>query len=145
MLKQDYYIDVIGRQEYPERPGDIEEIKLSTTGTYEQKDGYELVTYQEYDEEDPKIVHLTELKIEPDRVTVTKLGSDTKLLLISGKKVQCVYDTGFGNTTLGVYTDGIFNQLSGVSGTLKIVYTLDMNASLISFNELEIRMRPNNS
>lgn len=143
MLKQDYYIDVIGRQEYPDHPGDIEEIKLSTVGTYERTDDCELIVYREHDEDDPKVIHVTELKIEPGSVTVCKRGSDTKLLLVNGRKVQCVYDTGFGNTTLGVYTEVIQNDLDEQGGTLKIVYTLDINASLISYNELEIRLRPN--
>ena len=63
MLKDDYTIDIIGRQEYA--PQDTGEITLSTTGTYTQRGGARFIAYKEYDQEDPKLARTSVLKVEP--------------------------------------------------------------------------------
>ena len=56
MLKDDYDINIIGRQAYEEETG---EITLNTTGSYTQRGGTRFIAYKEYDTDDPKVSYTT--------------------------------------------------------------------------------------
>ncbi len=62
MLKDDYDINIIGRQAYEEETG---EITLNTTGSYTQRGGTRFIAYKEYDTDDPKVSYTSVLKVEP--------------------------------------------------------------------------------
>lgn len=139
MIKDDYNINIIGRQTYD---GEVDEIALSTTGTYAQRGGARFISYKEYDEEDPKISRTAVLKVEPEKVTLMRIGSDTRLILEKDRRHLCLYDTGFGALTVGVFTSELKNALHSKGGRLEIEYTLDINSSASSRNELSVEVTP---
>ncbi len=59
------------------------------------------------------------------------------LVLETGKKHYCQYDTPFGTFQLGVSTQVIKNTLNS-NGRLYMKYSLDVNASYLSDNEIII-------
>lgn len=143
MLKEDYKIDITGRQFYEEsadtEPG---EITLRTTGTYTERGGARFIAYKEYDEDDPKISYTSVLKIEPGRVTMMRAGSATRLILEQGRRHLCLYDTGYGTLSVGVFTSELRSSLGKRGGKLDVKYTLDIDSNLSSRNEIQIKVEP---
>lgn len=143
MLKEDYKIDITGRQFYEEDTG-IEpgEITLRTTGTYTERGGAGFIAYKEYDEDDPKVSYTSVLKIEPGRITMMRAGTATRLILEQGRRHLCLYDTGCGTLSVGVFTSELHSSLDKQGGKLHIKYTLDIDSNLSSRNELQIKIEP---
>ncbi|WP_322179743.1 DUF1934 domain-containing protein [Neglectibacter caecimuris] len=143
MLKEDYKIDITGRQFYEESadtgPG---EITLRTTGTYTERGGARFIAYKEYDEDDPKVSYTSVLKIEPGRVTMMRAGSATRLILEQGRRHLCLYDTGYGTLSVGVFTSELRSSLGKRGGKLNVKYTLDIDSNLSSRNEIQIKVEP---
>lgn len=142
MLKDDYHIDIIGRQVYDADDLEPGEVSLRTTGTYTERGGARFIAYKEYDEENPRVAHTAVLKVEPGKVTMMRAGSATRLILEKGRRHLCVYDTGYGTLSVGVFTSELRSSLSHSGGKLNIRYTLDIDSNLSSCNELEVRVRP---
>lgn len=140
MLKDDYNISITGRQLYDEE--DRGEVTLRTTGTYTQREGAQFIAYKEYDEDDPRLVHTAVLKIEPGKVTMIRQGSSTRLILEEGRRHLCLYDTGFGPLTVGVFTSRLDVSLGREGGKMDISYTLDIDSNLSSQNELTVKVEP---
>lgn len=140
MLKDDYNISITGRQLYDAE--DRGEVTLSTTGTYTQRGGKQFIAYKEYDEDDPRQAHTAVLKVEPGKVTMIRQGSSTRLILEEGKRHLCLYDTGFGSLTVGVFTSKLNVALGHEGGSMDIRYTLDIDSNLSSQNELTVKVTP---
>ena len=81
MLREDYDINIVGRQVYE---GETGEVTLNTTGTYTQRGGARFIAYKEYDQENPKVSTTSVLKIEPGKVTMMRSGTATRLILEEG-------------------------------------------------------------
>ena len=64
----------------------------------------------------------------------------SQLIIEKGQRHQCVYDTGYGTLTLGISGDQIISSLDDNGGHLQVRYTLDINASMASENELLIQV-----
>ena len=62
MLKDDYDINIIGRQDYADFEEASGEITLNTTGSYTYRGGARFIAYKEYDTEDPKVSYTSVLK-----------------------------------------------------------------------------------
>lgn len=139
MLKDDYDINIIGRQAYEEETG---EITLNTTGSYTQRGGTRFIAYKEYDTDDPKVSYTSVLKVEPGKVTMMRAGSTTRLILEEGRRHLCLYDTGYGPLTVGVFTSELHDALKQKGGSLRIKYTLDIDSNLSSKNEIHVKVRP---
>ncbi|MCI9257546.1 MAG: DUF1934 domain-containing protein [Acutalibacter sp.] len=138
-MREDYVINITGRQFYEEDSG---EVTLSTTGTYTVKDKASFIAYKEYDEDDPRVSHTAVLKVEPGKVTMMRGGSATRLILEEGRRHLCMYDTGFGPLTLGVFTSELSTELGRDGGYMVIKYTLDVDSNLSSQNELRVEVSP---
>lgn len=143
MLKEDYDINIIGRQFYQEDDG-IEpgRITLRTTGTYTERGGARFIAYKEYDEDNPKVTYTSVLKIEPGKLTMMRAGSATRLILEEGRRHLCLYDTGYGTLSVGVFTSQLESSLNKKGGRLNVKYTLDIDSNLSSSNEIEVEIRP---
>lgn len=138
-MTEDYTINIIGKQEYADDSG---EISMSTVGTYRQRDGVRFIAYKEYDDEDPRVSRTAVLKVEPGKVTMSRTGSSTRLILEEGRRHLCLYDTGFGSLTVGVFTSKLREALDHTGGSLEIAYTLDIDSNLSSSNELRVEVSP---
>ena len=142
MLKDDYDINIIGRQDYADFPEGSGEITLNTTGSYTRRGGARFIAYKEYDEETPKVSCTSVLKVEPGKVTMMRSGSATRLILEQGKRHLCLYDTGYGTMTVGVFTSSLSSSLGEQGGRIDIQYTLDIDSNLSSSNEITVEIKP---
>lgn len=142
MIDEDYLISIIGRQTVD---GETGEVKLNTVGSYRKQGNARLIAYKEYDEDDPKRSRTAILKIEDNsKVTMMKAGTPTRLILEKGKRHTCIYGTEFGALSIGVYTSELKSELSDAGGKLSVNYTLDIESSLSSSNEILVEVRPGN-
>ncbi len=117
-------------------------VELTTVGSLYRRNG---VYYLCYDESEATGFDgsKTTLKIEGDRrVTMRRSGENlySQLIIEKGQRHQCVYDTGYGTLTLGISGDQIISSLDDNGGHLQVRYTLDINASMASENELLIQV-----
>ncbi|MGI6254513.1 MAG: DUF1934 domain-containing protein [Acutalibacter sp.] len=141
MLKEDYDINIIGRQDYTGFD-EVGEISLNTTGSYTSKGGTRFIAYKEYDAENPKVSCTSVLKVEPDKVTMMRSGTATRLILEKGRRHLCLYDTGYGMLTVGVFTSQLDSSLGEKGGRVDIKYTLDIDSNLSSSNEITVEVKP---
>lgn len=139
-MREDYAITIKGRQVYGDE--DQGEICLSALGTYREKDGTRFILYKEYDDDNASVFRTALLKVEPGVVTMSRSGSSTRLILEKGRRHLCLYDTGFGSLTVGIYTSQLDVDLGDTGGTLEITYTLDVDSNLSSQNKLRIEVSP---
>ncbi len=88
---------------------------------------------------------VTTVKVNGNKeASVIRTGTSNSLLLLEkGKKSYCQYGTPFGMFQIGVYTHAIENTLSE-NGRLYLKYTLDINASKLSDNEITITIQNTN-
>lgn len=79
-----------------------------------------------------------------NEASITRTGTSNSILLLeTGKKSYCQYGTPFGMFQIGVYTHTIKNTLDK-DGRLYMKYTLDLNASKLSDNEITITIQNTN-
>jgi len=68
--------------------------------------------------------------------TISRTGFASSMLsLETGKKHFCEYETPFGSMQIGIYTHKVENNLKE-KGSLYLKYTLDLNSSYLSDNEI---------
>lgn len=143
MQNANFDISVVGRQS---AEGDTSEISLYTTGKYETEGTARLISYEEYENNDPTQKHTSILHVGENRVVLTRMDSDhpniTELILEMDKRHQCLYFTRYGAISMGVYTTVVDNKLNDKGGEIKLRYTLDIDSNYTSTNELDISIRP---
>lgn len=122
--------------------GESDEVIIDTTGNYAQKGDTKYITYKEYDEEIPTEIKTSIIKIEGEKVTLIRPGSSTRLILEKGKRHRCLYDTGYGPLTIGIFTTSLSTSLDNDGGNVNIKYTLDIDSTFSSTNELDVSVRP---
>ena len=122
---------------------DREETELITEGTLKHVDGgYEI----QYDESEATGFEgsTTVLScIGNTFASMQRYGSTSSNLVIEkDKKHHCHYGTPFGEFMVGVYTHKIDNKLTDSGGNVYFKYTLDVNSSYLSDNEVYISVSP---
>ena len=115
----DVWISITGIQRVD---GESNVAELSTGGTLErEQDGY-LLTYDESEATGMAGVR-TALHIRDDGVTMERTGAMNALLVLeTGKRHLCEYDTGYGKLMMGVYTQELSNHLAETGGELALRY-----------------------
>lgn len=137
--KNKYMISIIGEQIVD---GESDKVEVLTDGNYIMKKGHCYIGYKEYDENNPNGYFDNLIKVENDIVTITRKGSvKTQLMLEKGKRHQCIYQTGMGNLSIGVFTKTMNNLLDQNGGSLEVSYTLDFNADLVSENSFKLKIQ----
>ncbi len=144
MLKENCSINIIGRQDY-DGLDEPSEITLNTTGSYTARGGTRFIAYKEYDAENPKVSFTSVLKVEPDKVTMMRSGTATRLILEKGCRHRCMYDTGYCTLTVGIFTSQLDSSLEETGGRLDIKYTLDVDSNLTSSNEITVEVKPHST
>ena len=135
-MQENYMISIVGKQQVDGETGGI---RIDTLGSYVKKGDHWYIAYKEYDEDDPNRYQTSILKIESgEKVTLMRDNSATRLILEKGKRHLCQYDTGYGSLMVGVFTSSFESTLNEQGGSLRVRYTLDINSSLSSNNEISI-------
>lgn len=133
-----YRISIIGEQTLD---GETDKIEVLTGGDFIMKNDHCYIRYKEYDDENPSVVSENLIRAEENLVTIKRKGPmSSQLMLEKNRRHQCVYSTGMGDLTIGVFTKTIKNLLNEHGGTLEVKYTLDFNADLVSENRFFIRV-----
>ena len=71
--------------------------------------------------------------------SIDRIGkANTNLIVEKGTKHHCHYNTPYGDFTVGIYAHSIVNELTSDGGNLYLKYTVDINSSYISDNEIMI-------
>ena len=118
-----------------------ESSELMITGGLNFFDGGYKIRYKETDE-GYEGCFIT-LKCENGKkVTMTRLGSfSTQMIMELDKRHICCYSTPMGELSLGVYASKVESDVTPEGGTLKMVYSLDIEGSYMSENFLDITLK----
>ena len=77
-----------------------------------------------------------------ERVTLSRYGARRGQLIIEkGRRHLCNYDTGYGSMMIGIFSNEITSSLTDEGGEVYFQYSLDINSSLASENEVLINIR----
>ena len=144
---QNVIVRSAGRHRQP--GGDWEEIEITTTGTFYEKEASLYLLYEEVLGDDGKEESICKnrLKIRKDplEVTIVKSGAVASCLTFSehGRDVSD-YATPYGNLNLDIETKHIhFEQTDDMPVKLDIHYTMQMNYGYISESMITIEARAN--
>lgn len=121
-------------------PPDV--IEMVTAGNYCTRNGKRYIVYKESEATGLDGITTT-LKVEGgDTVTLIRSGaSQTRLLIAKGQRQLCHYGTEYGDLMVGISGCHINSKLDDVGGELSFDYTLDVNSSTVSHNEVYISVR----
>lgn len=118
---------------------DSSKTELITSGIIEKKDDEYII---EYDESEATGFEgsRTTVKVKGNQlVTIMRNGTtNSELTIEKGTKHHCHYGTPYGDFVVGIYAHSIINELKDFKGSLYTKYTIDINSSYISDNEILI-------
>lgn len=136
----DALISIKGTVLAEDAPPDV--IELITAGRYYSKDGKRFISYRESEATGLDGVTTT-LTVEGDEcVTLVRSGaSQSRLIIERGKRQLCHYGTDYGSLMVGISGCHIVSKLDDGGGELSFNYTLDVNSSTVSRNEVSISVR----
>ncbi|MBR6502900.1 MAG: DUF1934 domain-containing protein [Clostridia bacterium] len=114
-------------------------IELSTEGTLREFDGDYIITYSDDPTESGSDTK-TQLTIQKSGTVILDRRGDlnSRLVITEGERNQCLYAIPQGSMTLGIYGKQVTSNMTASGGTLKMVYSIDMNLQPLSDNEVEI-------
>ncbi len=117
--------------------------ELFTTGMMYQGKGSLYITYEETETTGFEGC-VTTLRLEPSgRMTMLRKGqASSHLVLQEGVRHVGSYSVYGGSMEIGVYTDRLDCRMDEHGGSIELAYTLDMNTTLMSENELCIEVQP---
>ena len=119
--------------------GDNAVIELATEGTLREFEGDYIITYSE-DPTESGSKTKTQLTIQKGGTVILDRRGDlnSRLIITEGERNSCLYAIPQGSMTLGIYGKLVRSNLTASGGTVKMVYSIDMNLSPLSDNEVEI-------
>ncbi len=121
-------------------PDNEEETELVTTGTCHQEDGVLTLSYEDTEATGFAGSTTTVRIVNDSLVTILRSGSaNSNLTLELGKKHFCLYNTPYGTMTIGVQAHKLCSEHSGDRGCIQMEYAVDINATFLSENALEMR------
>lgn len=139
-MEKNVLVSVIGVQSDPISK-EKDEIEVITKGKYYDKGSKRYITYKETELETTKSV-LSTVKIEKDRVTLSRLGNNsTNMLFEVGKKHVSHYNTMFGAFELGITTRKMDINMQDSQGEIRINYLLEVNNSPVGINDICIKVQ----
>lgn len=121
------------------------ETELVTRANLKKENGDVLISY-----EDTSATgfegSVTTIQVDKNKnASIIRSGTaNSALSLEMGKKHFCQYGTPYGNLQIGVFTHSIENSIEK-DGKLYLKYTLDINSSYLSDNEIILKIQNNNS
>ena len=119
-------------------------IQLTALGTYIKKNSKGYIIYEEFKEQSlHDNTDISIIKIEnPNLVTIDKIGMyKSRLILEKSKRHYCRYNTEYGNINVGIYTNYIKCNLNESTAEIFIKYTMDIQSSITSVNEIYINVK----
>lgn len=138
-MKKDVMITVDSRQEHPDKDADV--FNFITEGTYYKEEGNYYITYDE-----SNITGMdgttTTLKIEPDSVTLIRLGNVSSLMVFQqGRKHISEYNTEYGTFEVGVTAHKVCVNMDDLGGNINVEYIIEVNNQLTSYTTLNVKVQ----
>ena len=109
------------------------ETELITQGKFSKKNNSYHISYEDSE--------ATGFKGSVTEILVTENSTSSDLIIEPGKKHHCHYETPYGSMDIGIYTHSIKNNLMDDGGDLYLKYTIDINASYMSDNEIIMNIK----
>lgn len=115
---------------------DTSKTELLTKASFIRENGFDIISY-----EDTSATgfegSVTTIKVDGDKnASIVREGTANSVLSLEiGRKHYCQYGTPYGCLQIGVYTHTIKNTIAK-DGRLYLKYTLDLNSSFLSDNEI---------
>lgn len=138
-MKKDVFINITGVQIVDSQRDTTE---LYTEGSFYKKNNHYYIVYD--DSETTGFTNSrTTVKVEgSDRVTMMRSGEHRSHLVVEKDNRNVGhYDLGQGAMAIGISTKKIKSDLCDDGGELFFSYSLDINASLVSENEVYIKIK----
>lgn len=138
-MKKNVLISIRGVQKVED---DKDVVEVLTTGSFYRRGGSYYISYDETEATGFEGSH-TVLQVENgSRVTMRRSGSvRSQLIVEQGVRHQCSYDMSEGALTIGVCGGKVNSSLTDEGGDIRFNYSLDINTSLASENEIAIHVR----
>ncbi len=139
MIK-DVIIEITGIQGIDDQTDTIE---FTSEGRYGYKDNEYFITYDEGQMYDEKLEVKTRLLIKADNsVVLERKGAvNSKMLIESGKRNSCFYNTPIGDLVISIYGKKIEHNLDENGGKINLEYTIDSELKTVSRNRVNISIR----
>ena len=118
-----------------------ETIKFSTDGYYSYEDAVGCLTYEESDVTGMSGTR-TSVIVMPDCVVVDRDGSiSSRMIFREGEKSSFLYDTPYGQTTMGISTRKINHSFNEAGGHVDIDYIMDFDHKVATRNRFSINVK----
>lgn len=130
-MKKEVIVSFKSVNDYGDNNKDI--MEFETEGTFFCKDGKYYLKYNETNE--LETVSVT-LKLEENKATILRFGSqNTQMVIEKGKKQQSTYETNESTFSLAVIADKVeINK----EGKINLSYKIELDDSVLSKNEINI-------
>lgn len=121
---------------------DRTETELTTSGKFKCGNGRFMISYLDSEATGFEGSE-TEITVTGNKLaSIIRRGSSSSDLVIEpGKRHHCHYSTPYGEMVIGIYTHSIDNKLSENGGSLYMKYTIDINTSYMSDNEIIMNVK----
>lgn len=121
--------------------GVTDESELYTRGEFRFHDGSYYIDYDESEATGYEGSH-AQLKIDKDILSMTRTGTNfTGLVFENGVRHYCHYGTEFGECMVGITTSLMKQDLNQNGGEIHLKYSVDVNAGLMTENEINIKVK----
>ena len=131
-------ISIKGLQGTDDEGNDIE---LVTDGVYSYSEGSASFQYMESELTGMEGTR-TEFSVDKGQVMITRQGTvNMQMTFVAGEKHYFVYDTPFGQMTMGIETQSIQAKLDEHGGHLDVRYIMDLGNAMVTRNSFQIDIR----
>ncbi len=136
---KDVIIDINSRFNLEEEEED--QLQFTTDGFYLLEGDTACISYFETEVTGMEGTR-TSLFVMPDQVVVDREGTVTsRMVFREGLQTSFLYQTPYGETTLGMRTRRIDQQIGAEGGRVDIEYVVDLGHSMVSRNRFQISVR----
>ncbi|MDR1892484.1 MAG: DUF1934 domain-containing protein [Oscillospiraceae bacterium] len=117
--------------------GGREDVDLTTVGKLWRRNGVWALSYDEIEAPGMECAKTT-VSFDGETVVLKRSGGSgsTRMTIQRDKRHMCLYDTGFGDMTVGTFGQSVESSLNEHGGECFMRYTVDINSGYESVNEL---------
>ncbi len=130
-------------QSTQEANGDRQTMEMITQGQMQVCGSQIMLTYEEAAENGRVTTILTDSSRRPGQVELMRTGGgDGRMTIEEGRRHHSIFSLGPYECALGVYGERVDCRLNPRGGLLRLVYTLDINATYTGRNTIELSVSP---
>ena len=138
MLK-DVWISINSIHGYQQE--DEDHLEFTTDGYYYFEDGIGCLSYEESEVTGLEGTR-TSMIVMPDQVVVDRDGLITsRMIFKEGQKNSFLYETPYGNATMGIDTRKIFHSMDESGGKVEIDSVLNVEHAVVARNKFQITVK----